>query len=280
MSASKTKADQLWSDDELDAIVADYFAMLAAEQRGQFYRKSDHRLALMQKIDRSKGSIEFKHQNISAVLAHLGLPWIAGYKPMRNYQHAILDAIERYIDSHPTRLKLLEEPAQYTVNATEFATVFVDSPAKTPDLTPQSKELQQLVRKFDPAARDQQNRVLGKAGEEFVVGVERQVLVAGGRYDLADKVRWVSVEDGDGAGFDILSFDLKGREKPIEVKTTKGGIHTPFFLTRRELEASKELDAWQIYRVHQFSQAPRIFTLAPPLEAILHLRAETWRASF
>lgn len=83
-----------------------------------------------------------------------------------------------------------------------------------------------------------------------------------------------------GAGFDILSFDLKGREKQIEVKTTKGGIHTPFFLTRRELEASKDLDAWRLYRVYQFTQTPRIFTLAPPLDAVLHLQAETWRASF
>ena len=191
-----------------------------------------------------------------------------------------MGAIERYIDAHPTRLKLLEEPVQYTVNTTNSTTVFVDSPEKTPNLTPESKELRQLVRKFDPAARDQQNRVLGKAGEEFVLEVEQQILVAAGRSDLANKVRWVSVEDGDGAGFDILSFDLKGREKPIEVKTTKGGIHTPFFLTRRELEVSKELDAWRLYRVHQFSHAPRIFTLIPPLEAILHLRAETWRASF
>jgi hypothetical protein len=280
MLAGKSRTDNPWSDDELDAIVADYFAMLTAEQGGQFYRKSDHRLVLMQKIDRSKGSIEFKHQNISAVLAHLGLPWIAGYKPMRNYQHAIVGAIERYIDAHPARLKLLEEPVQYIVNTTDFTTIFVNLPEKTPDLTPETREFRQLVRKFDPAARDQRNRVLGKAGEEFVLGVERQILVAAGRSDLADKIRWVSVEDGDGAGFDILSFDPKGREKPIEVKTTKGGIYTPFFLTRRELEASKELDAWQIYRVHQFTQTPRIFTLAPPLDAVLHLRAETWRASF
>ncbi|MEI7645538.1 MAG: hypothetical protein WCJ55_14790, partial [Chloroflexales bacterium] len=78
MAADKSRTDNPWSDDELDAIVTDYFTMLAAEQSGQFYKKSDHRLALMQKIDRSKGSIEFKHQNISAVLAQLGLPWIAG----------------------------------------------------------------------------------------------------------------------------------------------------------------------------------------------------------
>ena len=44
--------------------------------------------------------MEFKHQNISAVLEELGLPWIPGYKPKRNYQAAIFDAIDRYLSAH------------------------------------------------------------------------------------------------------------------------------------------------------------------------------------
>lgn len=277
MAADESHMRNAWSDDELDAIVADYFAMLAAEQNQQRYTKSAHRAALMQHIKRSSGSIEYKHQNISAVLEVLGLPWIPGYKPMKNYQKAIVGAIDRYIHAH---LALLEASAPYTVSTPDHTAVFIDAPEKESDTSLESNELRQLVRKFDPAARDQRNRELGKAGEEFVLGVEQQILIAAGRSDLAHKIRWVSVEDGDGAGFDILSFDHKGREKQIEVKTTKGGIHTPFFLTRRELEASKDLDAWRLYRVHQFTQTPRIFTLAPPLNAVLHLHAETWRASF
>src|ERR1022692_2706598 len=90
-----------WQDDELDMIVADYFSMLIAELAGRSYVKSRHSAALMAKIGRTHRSVEFKHQNISAVLDELGMPWIPGYKPKRNYQNAIFDAIDRYLTKHP-----------------------------------------------------------------------------------------------------------------------------------------------------------------------------------
>src|ERR1700682_4390623 len=93
-----------WQDDELDAIVADYFAMLSADLASHQYIKSHHSAALMEQIGRTHRSVEFKHQNISAVLEELGLPWIAGYKPKRNYQGAIFDAIDRYLSAHSSIL--------------------------------------------------------------------------------------------------------------------------------------------------------------------------------
>src|SRR5689334_17388612 len=95
--ADEEKIGRPWSDDELDAIVADYFAMLTAELCGQPYVKSHHSAALMAEIGRTHRSVEFKHQNISAVMEELGMPWIHGYKPKRNYQNAIFDAIDRYL---------------------------------------------------------------------------------------------------------------------------------------------------------------------------------------
>jgi hypothetical protein len=80
-----------WSSEEVGLIVADYFAMLRAELAGEPYNKAEHNRALQPLLDgRSKSSIEFKHQNISAVLAENGQPYIAGYRPARNYQKAIL----------------------------------------------------------------------------------------------------------------------------------------------------------------------------------------------
>jgi hypothetical protein len=38
----------------------------------------------MAQIGRTHRSVEFKHQNISAVLDELGMPWIPGYIPKRN----------------------------------------------------------------------------------------------------------------------------------------------------------------------------------------------------
>src|SRR6266852_5056918 len=105
--ADEAKIVAHWQSDELDAIVADYFDMLAADLSGRPYVKSRHSAALMAKIGRTHRSVEFKHQNISAVLAELGLPWIPGYKPKRNYQNAIFDAIDRYLTKHPAILELV-----------------------------------------------------------------------------------------------------------------------------------------------------------------------------
>lgn len=276
--ADETKIGTHWLDSELDAIVADYFDMLASELSGQPYVKVRHSAALMARIGRTHRSVEFKHQNISAVLDELGMPWISGYIPKRNYQNAIFGAIDRFLSRHPEALELASssEPA-----TTASSAVFVEPPAMKPsDAVPEA--LRRLVRKFDPVERDHRNRALGKAGEAFVFDIERRRLAGLEREDLARRVRWVSVEDGDGAGFDVLSFDSEvGRERLIEVKTTNGSARTPFFLSRNERDLARERPSdWCIYRVHLFAKDARIFTVAPPLENSVNLTPETWRASF
>jgi len=275
--ADEKKIGTPWRDDELDAIVADYFEMLEAELSGRPYVKSRHSRALMARIGRTHRSVEFKHQNISAVLDELGMPWIPGYIPKRNYQNAIFDAIDRYLSRHPGVLERVPAGPQ----AAALAEIFVPAPVLGADSAPLPERLWRLVRKFDPVERDHRNRLLGKAGEEFVVNLERRRLAEADRSDLARKVRWVAAEDGDGAGFDVLSFDFGGRQRLLEVKTTNGAARTPFFLTRNEREMAAERPAdWRIYRVHLFAKEPRIFTIAPPLEKAVNLRPETWRASF
>ncbi len=276
--ANDRKIGTPWQDDELDAIIADYFVMLAADLAEQPYIKSRHSAALMVQIGRTHRSIEFKHKNISAVLDELGLPWIPGYIPKRNYQNAIFGAIDRYLTQHPA---MLESHAIVPILAPVPSTVFVEPPILITTDQPMPQGLKQLVRKFDPVERDHRNRSLGKAGEAFVLDIERQRLAEADRVDLARRVRWVAAEDGDGAGYDVLSFDLGGNERLLEVKTTNGTARTPFYLTRNERDLAIERPAdWRIYRVHMFTRDPRIFTISPPLEGAVNLRPETWRASF
>jgi hypothetical protein len=110
---------------------------------------------------------------------------------------------------------------------------------------------------------------------------EQASLRAAGRTDLARKVRWVSAEDGDGAGYDIRSFDGAGRERLIEVKTTIGHRTTPFFLSENERAFSEErADAFRLVRLYDFARQPRAFELTPPLDKVVQLRAATWRAQF
>lgn len=276
---SAEKRGSVWQRDELDAIVADYFAMLRMELEGTQFTKSHHSADLMTRIGRSHRSVEFKHQNISAVLDELGMPWIRGYRPKTNYQNAIIEAVERYLSDHHEAVQLVSL-ARMAPQPSEPTPMFVDPPqiSKPDDVSPR---MRRTIQKFDPVERDQRNRRLGKAGEEFVFHLERNRLVGDSRPDLARKVRWVAAEDGDGAGFDILSFETSGCERLIEVKTTNGTARTPFFLTRNECELAEERPRdWQIYRVYSFVQTPHIFTLRPPLTMCVHLRPESWRATF
>lgn len=268
-----------WSNSELDLIVADYFAMLKEEQAGQIVHKTEHRRLLKAHVQRSDGSIEFKHRNISAVLTRLGLPRIRGYIPAWNFQGAIAEAIGRHleIESDPVPMTA----SQPLVGFADVPSLFESAPPAAPPISPKARTaFERVARKFDPALRDQLNRSLGLAGEQLIYEREKQLLIDQDRVDLARKVRWVSQEDGDGAGYDIKSYDATGAERWIEVKTTRGGSTTPFYLTSNENEvASERPDAFRLYRLHDFSQTPGLFTLTPPLDAVLQLEALTFRAS-
>jgi hypothetical protein len=201
-----------WSDREIDLIVADYFDMLKLELSRQTYVKSHRNAALQELIGRSHGSIEYKHQNISAVLQQLGRPWITGYKPAANFQNALIDGIERFFESAEDVV-----PTDLTENRgiDEIAPLFIENP---PTLNSDiesiqiTQRLERLVRKFDPAARDARNRALGERGEECIYYSERNRLAKVGRPELSKKVRWVSTEDGDGAGYDIFRFQMSVRK--------------------------------------------------------------------
>jgi len=300
--ADPAKIGRPWSDDELDAIVADHFAMLRKELAGEPYVKSHHAQVLMAEIGRTHRSVEFKHMNLSAVLAELGLPTIRGYRPKPNYQAAIFPAIDRYLSAHPEWTSTVEPilprllaraPAdgwKGRESAPPFAGAADNDSAPLPILLdpepplpatppPRPPGLERLVRKFDPVARDARNRALGKVGEELVIEFERRRLELAGRKDLASKVRWVAQEDGDGAGYDVHSFNQRGEDRLIEVKTTRGVRTTPFFISRNELSLAQERpEHFRLYRLYEVAQSPRSFVLKPPLDKAASLEPETWRA--
>src|SRR5271163_4275976 len=164
--ADQEKLGITWRDDELDAIIADYFSMLDAELSGRPYVKARHSADLMERIGRTHRSVEFKHQNISAVLDELGMPWIPGYKPKLNYQNAIFDAIDRYLTKHTSILEPAPPPQTVPPLPVE---IFVAPPVLRATKERIPERLRQLIVKFDPVERDYLNRSLGKAGEAFVV---------------------------------------------------------------------------------------------------------------
>src|SRR6266404_301909 len=122
--ASEDRFGLDWSDGELDFIVADYFAMLRSELSGIEYNKSAHRRSLVKLVGRTEGSVERKHQNISAVLGELALPTISGYKPLQNFQKSIIEAIDRYLTHNPKDLK----PEQSVRSFDEEPDLFIETP--------------------------------------------------------------------------------------------------------------------------------------------------------
>jgi hypothetical protein len=269
-----------WTDREIALVVADYFDMLRKEIVGELYVKVQHNQRLQEMTGRSKGSIEFKHQNISAVLDQFDHPWISGYKPRANFQNALIAAIDNHLSADtilmPDRLAV-----EHQALAEPGVLFFEQPPVMTGANSDRPEPLKRLARKFDPATRDSRNRALGLLGEKTIFNFERKRLVDEDRPDLSSQVKWVSQEDGDGAGFDILSFDISGRERMLEVKTTTGSQKTPFYLTENERSLSEErTDAFRIVRLYDFARSPKAFEIEPPLESAVILRATEYRASF
>lgn len=118
-----------WSDGEVARIVADYFDMLTKELRGETFVKSQRNAALQKLTGRSHGSIEFKHQNISAVLRELGLPWVHGYKPMPNYQSKLVNAVEYILLSKSNIFNAFRD--QEPSGLSEDPILYVEAPPMT-----------------------------------------------------------------------------------------------------------------------------------------------------
>jgi hypothetical protein len=121
--------------------------------------------------------------------------------------------------------------------------------------------------KVNYLALEASNASLGRAGEEFVVNYERARLIHAGKDKLADRVEHVALTRGDGLGFDVRSFEANGGDRLIEVKTTTYGKYIPFFVSRNELQVSRdEADAYQLYRLFHFRRDPRLFNLPGALD--------------
>ncbi|MDE0113289.1 MAG: DUF3883 domain-containing protein [Albidovulum sp.] len=273
-------AGDSWTDEQNDLIVSDYFAMLDDDLASRPYNKSKHNKALQVRIGRSHGSIEYKHQNISAILQSLGQPWIPGYKPAINFQASLIDAVLRQLEIR-SRYHLTPELLNSAMDLEAPAELLV-GPPPTLGNSPPPEDLYHMLavaRKFDAAGRDERNRDLGRAGEMRALAHEKATLLAAGRSDLAERVKWVSEEEGDGAGYDIESFSPEGRSRLIEVKATNLWERTPFYLTRNELAVAEGMpDEWCLLRLWNFARDPRAFELRPPLNAHVTLIATNYEA--
>jgi hypothetical protein len=287
VSAPRAPAtDRAWTRHENVLIVADYLEMLMKELAGQTYNKAERARNLEPLLNgRNKSAIEFKRANISAVMIELGFPCIAGYKPRPNFQReGLVDVVAEQV----AHLPLLDKAAELAV----------DRPADVPEsvafnamltVPPQRQYRVQEARpdyvrrgvKRDYFERESRNRSLGTAGERFIVQYEQWRLVQLGSGQLADRVEHVAETQGDGLGYDVLSFEPDGRERFIEVKTTAHDATTPFFVSTNEVEFAREqMNQFRLYRLFHFRTAPKFFELPGAIEQHCHLDPSTFKATF
>jgi hypothetical protein len=133
-----------------------------------------------------------------------------------------------------TTRQLIEEPVTHSIHNTDHI----------PDFRP---------RKVNHTRKAANQVRLGFTGEKLVLEYEKRKLIEAGRTEETGEVRHVSYLDGDGAGYDILSFDEEGREKYIEVKTTTMDEQTPFMITDHEVQFSERgSEQYRLYRVYNY----------------------------
>lgn len=277
-----------WTRQECQAVVADYFSMLYKEVLGERYSKAEHRRNLMSQLQgRNHSSIEFKHQNISAVLSQLGRLAIKGYKPAWNYQKLLFEVVEEFLNAHEHQVQSIEEllvsrlPISSILPATD---VWEGAPER--DIVKFQRQAEALpsyrASTIDFSQMESRNRKLGEMGEAFVLEIERQRFLSIGKPDLAAEIEWSSKDVGDGLGYDIRSFDDGGyQEKFIEVKTTNAGKYQPFLISKNEVSFSKTSSSqYSLYRVFQFSDTPRVYRLDGDVSGLVNLTPTNYRASF
>lgn len=282
-AAGSPTREGAWTRSEVEACVSAYLEMLALEVEGRPYVKALFNRRVQEVTGRSKGSVEFKFENVSAILDRLGLRWVEGYKPAKNAQAgAITDALDRLLGANAVLASRLEVPvlSDPIVPAGAFASVFVDAPPKSAgERSKNAAQSSSKIGKFDRALRDAKNRQLGRAGEEFVLKVERDRLRSEGRADLAAKVKWISEEQGDGAGYDISSFAADESPMLIEVKTTNGEAATSFLVSANEVKVSRaKPEHYWLYRVFEFAKEPRVYREQGALDYGWNLEPAVFRA--
>ena len=273
-----------WSTLEAELLVADYLQMLTLELNGQTFNKAARRRALLPLVNgRTEASIEFKRRNVSAIMGRLGFPSLRGYLPAENAQ----DKLVRIVLEQMEKMPVLDAAAEAAVSRPavpaepmNFDATAVAVPTRKLRTAEPRPSYQRVPVKRDYLELETRNRSLGRAGECFIVDYERWRLLRLGLGQLAERVEHKADTEGDGLGYDVLSFEPNGRERWIEVKTTAFNETTPFFISSNEVRLARaEPDKFKLCRVFDFRVTPRFFELTGPVEQHCHLDPTTFRAS-
>ena len=177
------------------------------------------------------------NQNINLIDAH-SFCWLIGYKD--RYQKWLIEK---------------ELPESKTVfNAFEISPInnSFNQRRSTPNDTNRDGNV-------DWDKENKKKRIKGRRAEELVMDFERQRLSESGQESLAAKVEDYSTKYS--RGFDILSWNIDGTERNIEVKSSSSN---GFILTRNELNKSETNPNYWIYIVNEKKNEVQIKQIKTP----------------
>ena len=277
-----------WDADELQRLLGAYVSDLQSILNGDTRSVAEATAASpSQRIaERTPASIDRQRRRLSALLLQRGLPYLDAYEPLAGLPAELSSAANAWLRQESARLDALsgasvEDSEIGSISVSQLLRRIVAPPDEIVLPVRESRPwVERRGRRVDYAERDAGNRRLGERAEQLVLGLERTRLQAAGRDDLAARVEWTSRERGDGVGFDILSFDeVDDTERMIEVKGTRSGRHTPFYVSQNEVRCSDDMsEQYQLYRVFNMSTQPHLYILHGSLSSTCQLEAVTYRA--
>lgn len=176
-------------------------------------------------------------------------------RPLKKEQ--IPDELKDYIDSE-------EEYPDLEKVKPEFVTLEINA-KKTQS---SSKKVKGNRGTIDFEKENKRHKRLGEQGELIVFQKEKEFLTENKRTHLAERVKSISTEDVS-AGYDILSYELDGSKKYIEVKSTSSSPSniTNFLITINEYNRAKEIENYYLYIVFEAkSKNPKIWRIKNPFQ--------------
>jgi hypothetical protein len=118
-------------------------------------------------------------------------------------------------------------------------------------INPRVDQIQLIGAIINHIDRQRENMRIGDLGELLVMQYEQERMKSLG---IKKEPIQKSKKEGDGLGYDILSYDENGEEIFIEVKTTKGTFNSPFYITRNELVRSRNnSEKFVLYRLYDYN---------------------------